>query len=38
MRFARQLRFMGVDEALRDAGARGGDTVQILDFAFEFEE
>ena len=38
MRFARQLRFMGVDEALRDAGARGGDTVQILDCAFEFEE
>ena len=38
MRFARQLRFMGVDEALRDAGARGGDTVQILAFAFEFEE
>lgn len=38
MRFARQLRFMGVDEALRDAGARGGDTVQILDFQFEFEE
>ncbi|MYV37204.1 GTPase ObgE [Weissella cibaria] len=38
MRFARQLRFMGVDEALRDAGARGGDTVQISDFQFEFEE
>ncbi|TVV34333.1 GTPase ObgE [Weissella cibaria] len=38
MRFARQLRFMGVDEALRYAGARGGDTVQILDFQFEFEE
>ncbi|WP_195332398.1 GTPase ObgE [Weissella cibaria] len=38
MRFARQLRFMGVDEALREAGARGGDTVQILDFQFEFEE
>lgn len=38
MRFARQLRFMGVDQALRDAGAQGGDTVQILDFAFEFED
>jgi len=38
MRFARQLRFMGVDEALREAGARGGDTVQILDFQFEFED
>jgi len=38
MRFARQLRTMGVDEALRDAGAVNGDTVQILDFQFEFED
>lgn len=37
MRFARQLRFMGVDRALADAGAEAGDTVQILDFAFEYE-
>jgi GTP-binding protein len=38
MRFARQLRFMGVDQALRDAGAQNGDSVQILDFVFEFED
>lgn len=38
MRFARQLRHMGVDEALRERGARGGDLVSILDFIFEFVE
>ena len=38
MRFARQIRFMGVDEALHEAGAKNGDTVQILDFQFEYEE
>ncbi|MDR3190613.1 MAG: GTPase ObgE [Lactobacillaceae bacterium] len=38
MRFARQLRTMGVDQALRDAGAVNGDTVRILDFEFEFED
>ncbi|MBU5265778.1 GTPase ObgE [Virgibacillus proomii] len=35
-RFARQLRRMGVDEALRKRGAKDGDTVRILDFEFEF--
>ncbi|HAT54583.1 MAG TPA: GTPase ObgE [Lactobacillus sp.] len=38
VRFARQLRTMGVDDALRDAGAADGDTVQILDFTFDFVE
>ncbi|SCC09127.1 GTPase ObgE [Weissella bombi] len=38
MRFARQIRFMGVDEALHAAGAQNGDTVQILDFQFEYED
>lgn len=38
MRFARQLRGMGVDEALRQKGAQGGDTVQIEKFTFEFVE
>ncbi len=37
-RFARQLRGMGIDEALRARGARDGDTVRILDFEFEFIE
>ena len=38
MRFARQLRSMGVDDALRDAGAESGDLVAIDDFTFEFVE
>jgi GTPase len=37
-RFARQLRGMGVDEALRKRGAQDGDTVRLLDFEFEFIE
>ncbi|QVI35821.1 GTPase ObgE [Lacticaseibacillus chiayiensis] len=38
MRFARQLRRMGVDDALRQAGAQSGDLVAIDDFTFEFVE
>ncbi|HLR92566.1 MAG TPA: GTPase ObgE [Atopostipes sp.] len=38
MRFARQLRRMGVDEKLRERGAKDGDLVAILDFTFEFVE
>ncbi|MEW9053327.1 MAG: GTPase ObgE [Neobacillus sp.] len=37
-RFARQLRGLGVDEALRAKGAKDGDTVKLLDFEFEFIE
>ncbi|HAP15602.1 MAG TPA: GTPase ObgE [Lactococcus sp.] len=36
MKFARQLRSMGVDEELRAAGARDGDLVRIEKFEFEF--
>ncbi len=35
-RFARQLRAMGVDEALRERGAEDGDTVRLLEFEFDF--
>jgi len=35
-RFARQLRGMGVDEALRERGAQNGDTVRLQEFEFEF--
>lgn len=35
-RFARQLRTMGVDEALRKRGAKDGDIVRLLDYEFEF--
>ncbi|WP_172187120.1 GTPase ObgE [Lentilactobacillus kribbianus] len=38
LRFARQMRGMGVDQALRDAGAKDGDTVTILDFSFTYVE
>ena len=37
-RFSRQLRGMGVDEALRKRGAKDGDTVRLLDYEFEFIE
>lgn len=36
MRFARQLRSMGVDDALREKGAESGDLVRIKSFEFEF--
>ncbi|MCG7197974.1 GTPase ObgE [Pediococcus pentosaceus] len=38
LRFARQMRGMGIDDELRRLGARNGDSVQILDFVFEFVE
>ncbi|KGX93492.1 GTPase CgtA [Pontibacillus halophilus JSM 076056 = DSM 19796] len=37
-RFARQLRSMGVDDALRERGAENGDIIRILDYEFEFVE
>ncbi|EHL73366.1 GTPase ObgE [Bacillus smithii] len=37
-RFARQMRSLGVDEALRAKGAKDGDTVRLLDYEFEFIE
>lgn len=37
-RFARQMRSMGIDEALRERGASNGDVVRILDYEFEFVE
>ncbi|MBD2844604.1 GTPase ObgE [Paenibacillus sp. IB182496] len=38
MRFARIMRKMGVDAALRKAGAKDGDLVRIGDYGFEFFE
>ncbi|MGY3715379.1 GTPase ObgE [Sutcliffiella cohnii] len=37
-RFARQMRGMGVDEALRGRGAKDGDIVRIMEYEFEFIE
>ena len=36
LRFTRQLRGMGIDDALRERGAKDGDLVRIDDFVFEF--
>ena len=36
LRFARQMRGMGIDEKLREMGALDGDIVRIEDFEFEF--
>lgn len=35
-RFAVQIRNMGIDDALREAGCEDGDTVRLYDFEFEF--
>lgn len=35
-RFALQIRNMGIDDALREAGCEDGDTVRLCDFEFEF--
>lgn len=37
-RFARQIRGMGVDEALREKGAKNGNLVRLLEYEFEFIE
>lgn len=35
-RFARQLRFLGVEDKLREAGCKSGDTVNVFGYQFEF--
>lgn len=37
-RFAQKLRYYGIDDALREAGAKNKDLVRIEDFIFEFVE
>ncbi len=37
-RFAKKLRRMGIDDALRQKGAEEGDSVRIFDFYFEFKD
>lgn len=38
LRFSNKLRRMGVDDKLKEMGAKTGDNVRILDFEFEFKE
>ena len=37
-RFAKKLRKMGIDDKLRELGAKEGDQVRILDFYFDFKD
>ena len=37
-RFARSLRKLGVDDRLRELGAKEGDTIRILDYELEYKE
>ncbi len=37
LRFSRKLKGMGVDDELIRLGAKEGDTIQILDYVFEFK-
>lgn len=38
LKFARKLKNMGIDEELRNLGAKDGDTIRILDQKFEYSE
>lgn len=38
LRFAGKLRKMGIDEKLRELGAKEGDAIRILDLEFEYKE
>lgn len=38
LKFARKLKNMGIDEELRNLGAKDGDTIRILDQEFEYSE
>ena len=38
LRFARKLKYLGIDDDLKELGAKEGDTVSILGQEFEYEE
>ena len=38
LRFARKLKNLGIDEELKEKGAKDGDIVKILDSEFEYNE
>ena len=37
-RFSKKLRRMGIDDKLKELGAKDGDQVRILDFYFDYKE
>ena len=38
LRFSNKLRKMGIDDELRELGAKEGDSIRIMDYEFEFKE
>ena len=38
LRFTKKLRRMGIDDKLRELGAKEGDQVRILDFYFDYKD
>ena len=38
LRFSNKLKRMGIDDRLRELGAKEGDNVRILDFEFDYKE
>ena len=38
LRFSNKLRKMGIDDELRELGAKEGETIKIMDYEFEFKE
>lgn len=38
LRFSNKLKKMGIDDELREKGAKEGDIIKILDFEFEYKE
>ena len=37
-RFAKKLKRLGIDDKLKEMGARDGDAVRILDFYFDYKD
>ena len=38
LRFSNKLKKLGIDDELRNLGAKEGDEISIMDFVFEFKE
>lgn len=38
LRFSRKLRKLGIDDKLKELGAKDGDDIRILDYEFEYRE
>lgn len=38
LRFSRKLRKLGIDDKLKELGAKDGDSIRILDYEFEYQE